>query len=93
MNAKKVNHDEIQLLQFAREDVLITFDDRFERMHKLRTAMSLTNTEHEIISLFVQLHNGDIIEITSDLIDFEDDFVEIRGGHGIPLRAILDVGV
>jgi hypothetical protein len=93
MNAKKVNQDEIQLLQFAREDVLITFDDRFERMHKLRTAMSLTNTEHEAISLFVQLQNGDIIEITSDLIDFEDDFVEIRGGYGIPLKAIIDVGV
>lgn len=93
MNAKKVNPEELSLLQFAKEDVLSTFGDRFERMHKLRTAMSLTNTEHEAISLFVQLHSGDVIEITSELIDFEDDFVEIRGGYGIPLKAIIDVGV
>jgi hypothetical protein len=34
-----------------------------------------------------------LVEITSDLIDHEGDFVEIRGGIGIPLKAIVDVGV
>ena len=55
--------------------------------------MALTHADHEVISLFVKLANGDLVEITSDLIDYEDDFVEIRGGIGIPLRAIVDVGV
>lgn len=93
MNAKKLTHEEIRLQRFAPNDVLLTFDDRFERQHKLKTAMALTNGDHETISLFVKLANGDLVEITSDLIDFEDDFVEIRGGIGIPLKAIVDVGV
>lgn len=93
MNAKKITHEEIPLQRFATNDVLLTFDDRFERQHKLKTAMALTNADHETISLFVKLANGDLVEITSDLIDFEDDFVEIRGGIGIPLKAIVDVGV
>lgn len=93
MNAKKVTPDEIRKQHYAPEDVLTTFDERFERQHKLRTAMALTNGDHETISLFVQLANGDLVEITSDLIDYEDDFVEIRGGIGIPLKAIVDVGV
>jgi hypothetical protein len=93
MNARKVTLDEIRNQHFATDDVLLTFDDRFERQHKLRTAMALTNDDHENISLFVKLANGDLVEITSDLIDYEDDFVEIRGGIGIPLKAIVDVGV
>jgi len=93
MNARKVTLDEIRHQHFATDDVLLTFDDRFERQHKLRTAMALTNGDHENISLFVKLANGDLVEITSDLIDYEDDFVEIRGGIGIPLKAIVDVGV
>jgi hypothetical protein len=93
MNARKVTLEEIGSFHFATEDALTTFDERFEREHKLRTAMSLTNVDHENISLFVRLNNGELIEITSDLIDFEDDFVELRGGVGIPLKAIVDVGV
>ena len=93
MNAKKITLEEIRNQHFASDDVLLTFDARFERQHKLRTAMALTNGDHENISLFVKLANGDLVEITSDLIDYEDDFVEIRGGIGIPLKAIVDVGV
>ena len=93
MDAKKVAHNEIANQHFALEDVLTTFEDKFERQHKLRTAMALTHADHETISLFVKLANGELIEISSDLIDYEDDFVEIRGGIGIPLIAIVDVGV
>lgn len=93
MNAKKITLEEIRHQHFSTNDVLLTFNDKFERQHKLRTAMALTNGDHETISLFVQLANGELVEITSDLIDYEDDFVEIRGGIGIPLKAIVDVGV
>ena len=93
MDARKIAYEEIHLQHYASEDVLTTFHDKFERQHKLRTAMALTHADHEVISLFVKLANGDLVEITSDLIDYEDDFVEIRGGIGIPLRAIVDVGV
>lgn len=93
MEAKKVTLEEITNQHFSTEDALLTFEQRFEREHKLRTAMSLTNVDHETITLLVKLSNGEIVEITSSLIDFEDDFVELRGGIGIPLKAIVDVGV
>lgn len=93
MNARKVTLEEIRSLHFATEDVLTTFEDRFEREHKLKTAMALTNSDHESISLFVKLANGELVEVVSDLIDLEDEYVEVRGGHGIPLRAIVDLDV
>ncbi len=55
--------------------------------------MALTNAEHEEVSLYIKLADGEVIEVVSDLIDLEEDFVEVRGGMGIPVRAIVEVGV
>lgn len=93
MKARRISIDELRGQQFAAEDVLLTFEERFEREHKLKTAMALTNADHEEISLFVKLADGEIVEVVSDLIDLEEDFVEVRGGFGIPLRAVVEVGV
>jgi hypothetical protein len=93
MNARKISLEEVPGLTYPATDVLTTFEDRFERLHKLKTAMALTNADHEGISLLVQLASGECVEIESDLIDLEDDYVEIHGGIGIPLRAIVDVDV
>jgi hypothetical protein len=93
MDVKKITLEEITSHHFVTEDVLTTFEQRFEREHKLRTAMSLTNVDHEMITLLVKLSSGELVQISSNLIDFEDDFVELRGGIGIPLKAIVDVGV
>lgn len=93
MNARNLSLDEIRLQKFPQEDVLSTFEERFEREQRLKSAMALTNADHEPISLFVKLADGEVVEVKSNLIDFEDEFVEVRGGFGIPLRAIVDVGV
>ncbi|MCS6975062.1 MAG: hypothetical protein N2044_01760 [Cyclobacteriaceae bacterium] len=93
MKARRISLDEIRNVQFAAEDVLSSFEEKFEREHKLKTAMALTNADHEEISLYVRLADGEVVELVSDLIDLEEDYVEVRGGFGIPLRAIVDVGV
>lgn len=93
MNARKVTLEQLKQLHFATRDALVSREDRLEREHKLRTAMALTNTDHEPIRLVIKLYNDELVEITSDLIDWEDDYVEIHGGTDIPLKAIVDVGV
>lgn len=93
MNARKMTLDEIRHQHFSHHDVLTTFKERFERDHKLRSAMALTNSDHEPVWLMVMLANGELVEVSSDLIDYEDDYVEVHGGFGIPLNAIVDVGV
>ena len=93
MNARKITLEEIRIQHFTKEDVLTTFEDRFERTHKLKTAMALTNSDHDAVSLYVKLESGEVVEILSDLIDLGSDHVEIHGGFDIPLIAIVDVGV
>jgi hypothetical protein len=93
MTVRKMTLDQIRNQQFSSEDVLLTFKDRFDREHKLRSAMALTHGQHEPVWLIVQLANGEVAEIYSNLIDIEDDYVELHGGFGIPVKAIYDVGV
>lgn len=93
MNARKMSLEEIRNQHFTKEDSLTTFEDRFERTHKLKTAMALTNNDHDPISLFVKLDSGEVVVVMSDLIDLGKDFVEIHGGFSIPLVAVVDVGV
>ncbi|GIV36470.1 MAG: hypothetical protein KatS3mg032_0849 [Cyclobacteriaceae bacterium] len=93
MKARRVSLDELRQLRFSAEEVLPDKADQFEREHKLKTAMALTNAEHEEISLYVKLADGEVVEVVSDLIDLEENYVEVHGGLGIPLHAIVEVGV
>jgi hypothetical protein len=39
----------------------------------------------------MKLPNGEMLETESDVVDFADDFVVLKGGYYIPVWAILDV--
>jgi hypothetical protein len=82
---------EVLSIHFAHQDVLDHDDEKAERKLKLERAMIISNVEHEPISLYLRLPNGETVETQSDVIDFADDFVIIKGGYFIPVHAILDV--
>ena len=82
-----------RLLYFGSKDVLANNEEKLWRAGKLQRAMIISNSEHVPISLYIQLPNGEKIETESDLIDYADDFVIVKGGYHIPVSAIIDVGV
>jgi hypothetical protein len=90
---RTVSSQEIAHFQYPAYDVLPMEEDRINRMMDLKSAMAVSNTEHETIGIVVQLNNGDEVEVMSDMIDVEDDVVEVKGAHLIPIRAILRVEV
>ena len=90
---RTVSSQEIAHFHYPAYDVLPMEEDRINRMMDLKSAMAVSNTEHEAIGIVVQLTNGDEVEVTSDMIDVEDDVVEVKGAHLIPIRAILRVEV
>ncbi|NJN42219.1 MAG: hypothetical protein HC811_08355 [Flammeovirgaceae bacterium] len=92
-NYRKLKIVDIPNVHFAHEDVLTSFEDRYERDHKLRSAMAQSNTDHDSIALIVQLDTGEVVRIKSKMIDYGGNFVEVMGGYDIPLRAILNVEI
>jgi hypothetical protein len=90
---RTVSSQEIAHFHYPAYDVLPMEEDRINRMMELKSAMSVTNIDHEPIGIVVQLNNGDEIEIVSDLVEVEDDMIEVKGAHLIPIRAILRVQI
>ncbi len=93
MNYRRINLDIIPSLHFGKLDVLLSLEDKRERQHQLISATALTMLDHEEIGLVVKLDNGENVEVVSNLIDLEGDYVELKGGYTIPLRAILKVAM
>lgn len=93
MDYRRIDAKIIPSLHFAKSDVLVSPDDKREREHQLVSATAITSMDHEEVGLVVQLEDGEIIEIVSDHIEFEREFVELKGGYMIPLRAIVKVEI
>jgi hypothetical protein len=91
MNYRRVHLDLVPALRFAKSDVLGSLEAKRERQHRLMTATALTNLDNEDVGLVVRLEDGESVELMSNLIDLEGDFVELKGGLIIPLRAIEKV--
>jgi len=90
---RSISSTEIAAFRYPKQEVLPDEQSRINRMLDLNSAMAVTNIEHEEIGIIVQLESGEEVEILSTLIDVEGDFVEVKGGHLIPITAILRVEI
>ena len=91
--ARIINPSDIDLLHFGMHDVLTDNEEKEARKHKLERAMIITNVEHIPVSLYMRLPSGETLETESEVVDFADDVVLLKGGYYIPVWAILDVDV
>lgn len=91
MEHTSVTPAEIVKAHFAHDDVLTLQEDRSEREHALRSATAYTMDSHDEVGLIVKLANGETVEVLSNMVELEGDFVELKGGYSIPVKAILKV--
>ena len=78
---------------FSKHDVLKSEEERVSRMNALHAATIETNEDHDEISIVVRLHDGQRVAVVSNFIELEGEFVTLRGGHTIPVRAIEKVEI
>ena len=91
VNLKKLDLTEIKSVFFIERDILVNIEARKSRLQKLYKAMSLSHLEHQSIGIVTALFNGEVVEVFSDFIECTEDFVQLKGGVIIPMRAIVDV--
>lgn len=91
MNVRKITPEDVKAVHFTRSEVLRAEEERRARIEKLLKAVVLSNCEHQDVGIVIKLASGEVIETFCDLVDFADDFVMIKGGAIIPLKAIVDV--
>ena len=91
LNLRKIDLSEIKLSFFIERDTLVHSEAKNSRLEKLRRAMILCNIEHQTIGIVTTLFSGEVVEVHSDFIECMDDYVQLKGGVVIPIRAIVDV--
>ncbi len=84
---------ELSKQHFPAEDVLSNNVDREVRDHGLRSATNETYQDHDDITLIVRLANGKRVEVVSNYIELAGQFVELKGGNDVPVRAIEKVEI
>jgi len=84
---------ELSMEHFSPHDVLKKEEDRQIRKHDLHTAMNETNQDHDDIGLIVHLATGERVEVLCNFIELSGDFVELKGGCVIPVKAIEKVEI
>jgi len=89
----RMTPEEISKQHFAAEDVLKTEEERILRKNDLDAATMETYQDHDDIGIIVRLANGRRAEVFSNFIEQEGNYVELRGGFDIPMRAIEKVEI
>ncbi len=84
--------EEIDKQQFPHNDIL-SAEDKKSRIHDLRSAMNETYLDHDDITMIIRLADGRRVEVVSNFIEMGGDFVELKGGHAVPIWAIEKVKV
>jgi len=90
---KNYKWTEISKQHFAVEDVLNSEEEKISRLNDMRAATMETYQDHDDIGIIVRLANGRRVEVMSNFIELEEDFVELRGGFHIPLKVIEKVEI
>ncbi len=93
MPYRTITFEELKQCTFPANDVITDEVKRQQRAHDLRSAMAYTNIEHDEVGMIIQLESGEQVEFLSDLIEFEGRLVELRGGHAIPVHAIIKIEI
>jgi len=78
---------------FATVDVFSDPAARAARRRALEAATSETNQDHDEIGLWIRLSDGTTVKVFSNFIELAGEFVELRGGCIVPVRAIEKVEI
>jgi hypothetical protein len=85
--------EEVSRQHFPDRDVLYTPEAQEARMHDLKSAMIETGENHEDLGLIIRLATGERAEVFCNFIEVSNDFIELKGGFTVPVRAIERVGI
>lgn len=93
-SARVILPSDTRMIYFGTKDVLDNHEEKEERKSKLNRAVQMGTQADGPISIYLRLPNGETVETQSEVVNYyedRDDIVVIKGGHAIPINAIVDL--
>lgn len=92
MNAiQRIEKEQMNSIIFAQDDIYSTADERSIRLYNLRRAMLLGNLYKSHVNLVCTNEVGELVETEATVWAVTDQYVMLKGGITIPIKAIKEV--
>ncbi len=90
-NSNLIEKEEIPALKFGNTDVITDLNARKKRMHDVSRATVLGNGYHSKVEITFETAAGEIKRVATTIWDCDQEYVILKSGASLPLRAISSV--
>jgi hypothetical protein len=88
-NVTYLEKEQLHNLSFFKHDILPDKEDQVQRLNSLSRARSLGNLFRSKVTIVFMTNSGLLQQVETTVWSMSDEFVLLKGGTFIPVKAIL----
>jgi hypothetical protein len=92
-NITTVQKEQINTLRFFRNDVIVEKVLQRIRQFDLDRALILGNIDHNKVTIIFKTEDGTLLQVKTTIWAVTDEYVCLKGGVNIPIKAIVDIEI
>lgn len=90
-NVAVVQKEQLNTVRFQKIDVLADSPARLTRLSNLNRALSLGNLFRGKVNIIFMTSSGLLQQVETTVWSMSEDFILLKGGNFIPVKAILEL--
>ena len=90
-NIATVQKEQLNTLKFYREEVIQEKVSQRLRKFDLDRALILGNIDHNKVTIIFKTEDGNLLQVNTTIWAVTEEYVALKGGVHIPIKAIVDL--
>ena len=90
-NIATVQKEQLNTLAFTKSEVISEKVLQRLRKYDLDRAQVLGNIDHNKVTIVFKTEEGSLLQVNTTIWAVTDDYICLKGGVNIPIRAIVDI--
>ncbi|MEX2595176.1 MAG: hypothetical protein WD426_20595 [Anditalea sp.] len=92
-NITTVQKEQINTLRFFQQEVILEKVLRRVRQFELDRALILGNIDHNKVTIIFKTEDGTLLQVQTTIWAVTEDYVCLKRGVNIPIKAIVDIEI
>lgn len=90
-NITTVQKEQLNTLRFFKSEVILEKIQQGLRKFELDRALVLGNIDHNKVTVIFKTEDGSLLQVNTTIWAVTDDYICLKGGVNIPIKAIVDI--
>ena len=90
-NITTVQKEQLNTLRFFKSEVILEKIQQRLRKFDLERALVLGNVDHNKVNIIFKTEDGSLLQVNTTIWAVTDDYICLKGGVNIPIKAIVDI--